>query len=78
MQERVKPSKKKLTVEIDATLAAAALAKGIDPALELERTLRRLLGAGQGSLSDEDRAGIEALDRYIAQHGKWTDGLEKL
>ena len=39
MQERVKP-KKKVTLAIDATLAAAAAAKGIDLALVLEQALQ--------------------------------------
>ena len=76
MQERVKP-KKKLTVEIDATLAAAAAAKGIDLSAELERALRRLLGTSQAVSAT--RIGLAAaLEQFVAEHGRWTDGLEKL
>ena len=78
MQERVKP-KKKVTLEIDATLAAAAAAKGIDLASFIEQALRaELQEATPRGLSDDDRAAIEFHNRFEAEHGRWTDGLEKL
>ncbi len=78
MQERVKPTKK-VTLAIDATLAAAAEAKGIDLALLLERALKVEVQDGQGrGLSKDDKAAIDFHNRYEAKHGKWTDGLEKL
>ena len=79
MQERVK-AKKRMTVEIDETLASAAAVKGIDLAALLEDALRaRLQGSdGKRALSDDDRAAIEVHNQFEAKHGKWTDGLEKL
>ena len=78
MQERVKSKKLAMTVEIDAALAAAAAAKGIDISMELERALRRSLGTGQSTLNDEERAALEWSERYVAEHGRWDEGLEKL
>ena len=54
MQERVQP-KKKVTVEIDTTLAVAAAAKGLDLSAELERALRRLLGQAKRSTPTRKR-----------------------
>lgn len=78
MQERVKPKTKKLTVEIDATLAAAAAAKGLDLSEELERALRRLLGSSKAAPSDEDRASMDSYNRFIAEHGTLADAFRKL
>lgn len=78
MQERVKP-KKSVTLAIDATLVAGAAAKGIDLASFVEQALQaRLHGENCGGLSDDDRAAIEFHNRFEAEHGRWTDGLEKL
>lgn len=80
MQERIKPKpKKKVTLAIDATLAAAATAKGIDLASFLEQALQaKLQEAAPRGLNDDDRAAIEFHNRFEAEHGKWSDGLEKL
>lgn len=76
---RAKPQKKKVILEIDAKLAAAANAKGIDLATALEQALRReLTEASATPLGKDDREAIEWADRLVAEHGRWTDGLDKL
>lgn len=89
MQERVKVASKarpkpttkarskRITLEIDAKLAAAAAQKGIDLAAALEHALRRSLNAGPTKLlDDEEREAMEAMDSYVREHGSWTEGLK--
>lgn len=86
MQERVKPAgkrkaepkTKKVTLAVDAKLAADAAEKGIDLVAALEQTLRRLLGGNERSLSDADREALEWAERYMAEHGPWWDDSEKI
>lgn len=84
MQERVKAIKKakrpkrRVTLAIDATLAAAAEAKGIDLTTTLEQSLLRLLGqTAGGGLTEVERANLDWAERYVAQHGPWWDQSEK-
>lgn len=86
MQERVKSAgpktskqatkKTKVTLELDAALVTAAAVKGVDLAATLERALQADLLGGQ-VLSGDDRAAIDFHNRYEAEHGSWSDGLEK-
>ncbi len=86
MQERVKPGgskaskqvtkKTKVTLELDAALVAAASVKGVDLAAMLEAALRADVRGGQ-ALSGDDRAAIDFHNQYEAEHGSWSDGLEK-
>ncbi len=78
MQERVKP-KTKVTLDIDATLAAAAAAKGVDLASLLEQALAAQLQASRtDTLSEADLLATEAYNRYIAEHGTLADSLRNL
>ena len=78
MQERVKP-KTKVMLDIDATLVAAAAAKGVDLASLLEQALTAQLQASRaGTPSDEDRLATEAYNRFIAEHGTLADSLRNL
>ena len=89
MQERVKPkskpeaasksaskaaptSKVKVSVEIDAKLAAAATAKGLDLASVLEQALSRSLRVAK-QLTEADRDGLKALERYVSENGPGWD-----
>ncbi len=78
MQERVKP-KTKVTLDIDATLAAAAAVNGVDLVSLLEQALAAQLRVGRKqALNDEDRSAIEATNRYVTEHGPWWDDRENL
>ena len=83
MQERVKPaskpkSKKKVTLAIDAALAADASAQGLDLASVLEQALQaRLHVKGPRGLTDEELEGLKWSERYVAEHGPWWDDSEK-
>lgn len=80
MQERVK-SKARLTVDVDATLVAAASVEGIDLAELLEQALSsRLQQPGRRrpvALSEGDRASIEAHNRLTAKNGTLADAIGK-
>ena len=80
MQERVKtkaePKTNKVTLEIDAELAADAADKGIDLVAVLEHALRRALNVAT-PLTGTECDNLKALERHVAEHGPWWDHSEK-
>ena len=88
MQERLKSKSKsqadaasdaktELTLEIDGDAASKAAAKGLDLAQLLERAIEAETSTRQDAqLSEDEQKGLEALERYVAEHGAWWEEEE--
>ena len=71
-----KTGKTLLEVEIDAELAAAAAARGVDLSATLEEALTRLTAADRGAeWRRRNVPALDAYDRHIEGDGLWSDGL---
>ena len=78
MQERVKPTTR-VTLNLDATLVAAATARGVVLEQFVESALRASLQPSSNrGLTDEDRESIEDYNRVVAEHGTFAEALRKL
>lgn len=71
-----KSAKKACNVSINGDLLAQARALGINLSQTLEAELeKRVREAKAKAWADENREAIEAYNRYVAEHGVWSDGL---
>jgi antitoxin CcdA len=71
-----KTGKTLLEVEIDAALAADAVARGVDLSATLEEALTRVSAAERGAeLRSRNVRALDAYDRHIESDGLWSDGL---
>lgn len=75
MQDRVtKSTKKSVNLSIDAELAAAAKAAGMNLSAFLERALRaELKAAREAKWKEENREAIESMNAEVARNGLWCD-----
>jgi len=76
--------KERLTIEIDSDLMDRLRAAGVDPQAHVERMLRRQAFAGESQAEREARwaawrdahkGELDSYDRFIEEHGLWSDGL---
>lgn len=71
-----KAAKKACNVSINEDLLRQARALGINLSQTLEAGLEaRLREARAKAWAEENRDAIDAYNRYVAEHGVWSDGL---
>src|SRR6266566_1655289 len=71
----LKPGPKRaVNLRIDAEILAAAKAQGINLSQALEEELRRLTKkARETKWQEENREAFESYNRFIAEHGIWSE-----
>ena len=70
--------KRAVNLSVDAQILAAAKAQGINLSEVLERELRRLTEDERvKSFQEEHREAIESYNRFIAEHGIWSEEYRK-
>ena len=66
--------KRAVNLRIDAEILAAAKAQGINLSQALEEELRRLTKkARETKWQEENREAFESYNRFIAEHGIWSE-----
>ena len=71
-------AKARTNISIDAALLAEARALDINVSAVLEAPLRAIVAAErQRRWLEENRAAIESCNRFVAEHGLWSDGLRQ-
>lgn len=74
MPERSKPCKRAVNLSIDTALIDEAKAAGTNLSAVLEAALRNELDDKRWTTRRQDnRAAIESMNRYVAQHGLLAD-----
>ena len=71
-------AKARTNVSLDAVLLAEARALDINISAVLEAPLRaRVAAERQRRWMEDNRAAIESSNRFVAEHGLWSDGLRQ-
>lgn len=71
-----KSPKKACNVSVNEDLLRQAKALGINLSQTLEAELeRRVREARAKAWAEENKDAIDAYNRYVAEHGLWSDGL---
>jgi len=71
-----KAAKKACNVSINEDLLKQARALGINLSQTLERELEKQVREAKAKAwAEENREAIDAYNRYVAEHGLWSDGL---
>lgn len=73
-----KAAKKACNVSVNEDLLRQARELGINLSQTLEAELeRRVREAKAKAWAEENKDAIEAYNRYVAEHGVWSDGLRQ-